>query len=286
MTDFACNTVFIPACLIRYPETYGRLCSKLSTAGVHVQAIYDTANVWARDYMPVQTPTGFVKFRYVKDFEKYPHLHVNDLCWRTLLQGVTISDIALDGGNVVRHGDRILMTEQVFKDNPGVNRTVLLDNLETLLGAEIICIPVEPGDDLGHADGIVHWIDGHRVFVNDYHAAEMVEYSRRLAGILHENGIEAKKFPNVYYRRPQMSEEDFRRAYPAADDFNPGYGYYVNFLQVAGLILFPCFGVQEDACVDCRLDEVWPNIERDAVPCTRLSMEGGLLRCVTAQYQR
>jgi agmatine deiminase len=137
--------------------------------GIDVHIISGTKNVWCRDWMPVQTPGGFVKFTY-KGYgmlEKYPQLRVDEHCWGDFADAFR-SDIILDGGNVVRWGDRVLMTDIVFTHNPGYDRTLLRDTLSDLLEAEIIFLPVEPGDTLGHTDGIVRWIDQGAVLLNYY----------------------------------------------------------------------------------------------------------------------
>jgi agmatine/peptidylarginine deiminase len=285
MTDTLDNIVFVPAALVRYPETYGPMLSALSMAGITVRNVYDCRNIWLRDWMPVQVNKGFIKFTYRKDFERYPQLVVPECTWRSLFHGVRMSPIVLDGGNIVRHGSTILMTEQVFLDNPGTDRMALLDHLETLLEGEIIPLPVEPDDTLGHADGIVAFADAHTVFVNNYHDPAMKGYTANLKKILHGEGLTTVSFPNAYHRCVHLSKAEFRIRYPFADDYNPGYGYSINYLRIGNLALAPAFGVSEDACTECKLREHIADADVHLIPCSDLSMEGGLLRCVTAQYR-
>jgi agmatine/peptidylarginine deiminase len=284
------NTIFLSGALSeRYPFVYARLKSILSINKINVRTILGTGNIWIRDWFPVQTPSGFVKFAYKgygpDAYDKYPQLIVPEYCWRSVLHSVKVSDIILDGGNIERYGDRVIMTEIVFTHNPGIERTVLLDQLEQLLEAQIIIVPVEPGDDLGHTDGAVRWIDYKTVFVNQYHGAEeaMQSYSDSLRGILEDEGIATVPFPNNYHYRPRMTEAEFREKFPQADDWNSGWGYAINFLHIANTIIFPAFGIHKDECAACRLKTAFPEAYIDRINCADLSQEGGLVNCVTSQ---
>ena len=282
------ETIYVSSALeSRYLSVFCRLRTKLQLAGVHFRVLPST-NIWLRDWMPIEVGKHFVKFDYAKNFARYPQLKICDSCWKHLVD-VRHSPIVLDGGNVVRLNDRVLMTDIVFEHNQGVERTILLNELESLLEAEIIILPIEPGDTLGHADGIARWIDQDTVFINDYPKAAadpcMKEYSRALRKVLLHEGIEAIPFPNAYHRRPRMSEGEFRQAYPGGDEWNSGYGYSINFLQVANAIIYPVFGIPEDQCAECRLRQAFPGADLDTIGCSDLSMEGGLLNCITVNYR-
>ena len=167
------QTVYIAACLAdRHPDVYFDLKKVLGTAGVPLVEVPGTGNIWIRDYWPING----VQFAYVHDFEKYPQLK-----FPPFPDTKKWSGIILDGGNVVRSPDgrRVIMTEQTAHDNCWAcwgARDGRVGDLEKLLEAEIIWIPSEPGDTLGHADGIVHWIDDKTVFLNDYRSMRDVAF--------------------------------------------------------------------------------------------------------------
>ncbi len=47
-------------------------------------------------------------------------------------------------------------------------KRALVDELENLFFAELVIIPWDRYEMYGHADGMVRWIDGDRVLINNY----------------------------------------------------------------------------------------------------------------------
>lgn len=116
----------------------------------------------------------FVRFRYAPSYLKgYDHL-VTDFDRLAPIPEVETcrrSDIVLDGGNVGGWGGRGILTDRIFRENSQVDRPDLLGVLRELLRVdELIIIPVEPGDEVGHADGVVRFLDSGVVVINDYSA--------------------------------------------------------------------------------------------------------------------
>jgi agmatine/peptidylarginine deiminase len=284
------KTVYIAAVLRdRHPDVHLALSKALAEAGIPLVEVQGTGNIWIRDWMPIRCGDHYVKFRnHTNDTKRWPQLEVPEEAWmRPVLLGdvpIIHSDLILDGGNVVRSpdGKRVIMTKQVLRDNPGL----ILKKLGDLLEAEIVLIDPEPGDTLGHSDGICHWIDNDTVFVNDYRSmrdSAYRDYAGDLRVDLDLDWITAVPMPNAYDECRDLSEERFRTEFPDADDFNPGYGYYINFLKVENLILYPTFGIDRDErCLDALLD-AWPAAKCVGIDCSRLSMEGGLLHCITRE---
>ena len=292
MRDQDTNTVHLAHALKRYPVVLDQMGTALRSVGVKVKPIFSTGNIWTRDYMPLQVNDYFVKFAYKgygpDAYEKYPQLKVPDSCWDEI-GDVRTSDIILDGGNVVRYDDKILMTEIVYKHNPGWGQHRLRDQLSGLLQADIIFLPPEPGDDLGHTDGLCRWIDSGTVFLNDYRSMrdpKYRDYLRFVKDIFKLEGIETIPFPYAYDRCPEMTEEDFRKQFPDADDYNPGWGYFINYLQVKGAILYPTFGIEDDEMVEACLWDAVPDVKLFPIDCSQLSLEGGLCNCTTMNYVR
>jgi len=285
MRDADTNTVYLTAALKRHSAVFDTMVNELSAAGVEVKLVSGTDNVWIRDWAPLQVDDHFVKFRYQHDEKAWPQLHVPEKCWNGL-GDVLESHIRLDGGNVVRYGDRVLMTEMIYHQNPEISRVGLVDELSKLLEAEIILLPVEPDDDLGHSDGIVKWIDAKRVFANDYALTwvpELQDYGMRLREVLLAHDIVPEPFPWAYQSN-LMSEVEFRAKHPQADSFLPAIGYSINYLQVDGLILFPKFDIWRDNTAKHLLETTFPDIKVIGVPCRKLAMEGGCCNCVTMNY--
>jgi agmatine deiminase len=270
------DTVYFAACLKeRYPSIFAESVIFLKSQGVKVKLLKGTENIWCRDYMPVQVGDHFVKFRYADSNFKHrkkpdPSLYKQFDC--------IPSNIYLDGGNIMRFGYKTFITEQVMKDNPGLKVT----KLEGLLESEIILLPVEPYDDLGHSDGILNFTPEGVLLINDYRSMKKDywhRYYRKLTARLVNFCI--RHLPNAFEKTPKMTEKQFRKAFPFADDFGSGFGYYMNFLQVKDAILLPKFNIKEDEIVWKKMRECFPTNNIKQIDCSKLSLEGGLLHCVS-----
>jgi agmatine deiminase len=274
LTDLDMNLVCISDRLpARHPTLVDRLGCILADHSIPLQTIAGTRDLWCRDYMPVQSAPGeFLQYRYEPDYlcEGYEHLMTRpgDIEPIPEVETCMTLDIILDGGNVVRWGNRCIITQKVFRENPGLARGNLLGTLREALRVEdLILIPKEPYDVVGHADGVVRFLDDGLVVINDYSSVSPW-YGRRVKSILRRAGLEWIELP---YRPEEASGGDI----PSA------VGCYVNFLMVQGLVVVPGYGREEDDLA-CRVIE---NSTRGlaVVPlhCTDLARQGGVLNCVT-----
>jgi len=280
------DIVFVSSSLKdRYPILHHILETNLLAHGIEFETIL-SSNIWCRDYLPIQTKSGnYVKFRYkTEGYDIYLQLKVEDDIGD--FPNVKFSDLILDGGNCQMYRDRAIITNVVFNHNPQYDPVEIVAQLTELLEAEIIIIPPEPGDELGHADGIVKWLNQYYVLVNEYQGDEEYEdYSNRLSRILKINNLRAVCFPNFYHSKPALSEEDFRKAFPFGDAFNDGYGYAINFLKVKRLVFLPVFGIPEDVKTVETARTYFTDCSIIACDCRDISREGGLMHCITKEYK-
>ena len=292
--DERTNTLYLARSLSRYDNVFNSLIATKNN--IKINFISGTKNIWARDYMPLQVEKEkFVKFNYKGygdedsinkglSYNQYPQLVVPDSCWSFL--NPTISSIVLDGGNIIRYDCKVIITDIVFKHNPNFERENLIKELESLLDAEIIVIPAEPFDDLGHSDGICKFVDEKTIYMNDYRIMKQTmydDYMGELISIFKKHKLRPLAFPYAYNKCPRITETQFRKKYPDADDFNPGFGYYINYLQMKDKIFLPIFNIKEDEGA-IKVAEQYLDLEIIPIDCADLSMEGGLLNCVTANY--
>jgi agmatine deiminase len=283
--------VYIANSLKRYSLVYHPLITSLKDNGIKVE-ILDSANIWVRDYLPIQTKNGFIKFKYkTLGYDEWPQLKIDPDSdyWLAIFgkfKNLTYTDIILDGGNCQMNPARdvAVITDIVLKNNPEYEKEDLINKLSELLDVRVIIIPREPGDELGHADGIVKFIDEHSILLNDY-SGHYISYRNKVTKILKSNGLRIFDFPNYYHLRPKITEKEFRVKYPYGDDFNPGWGYAINYLKVARLIFAPIFNIKEDNITISMIEKCYPDCNIVAVDCSDLSMEGGLLNCVTREYK-
>lgn len=270
----------------RYPHIFCVLEGMLEVAGVNHEMLSGTRNIWARDYMPILTNSHYTKFKYkIENPNPWPQLEVNSSVWHPFCNSE--SPVVLDGGNVEQSSEVVLISEIIFKHNPGLEYLKLVAGLESAFDREVVFMPVEPGDTLGHMDGIARFIDDKKVLVNHYkmHGGSWGEYQGEISARLELNGFEVVYLPNAYDHMPKMSEQQFRVRYPDADAFNPGFGYYINFYKIGALLFMPVFNIKEDNEAYKVLRSAFPDHEIIPVNCGDLSMEGGLLNCVTWEFE-
>ena len=77
-------------------------------------------------------------------------------------------DLVLDGGNVVKCGDKIVMTDKVFVENKDKTHAEVQRKLEEAFQCEVVFIPWdEKGEPYGHSDGIIHYLGDNRVLMTN-----------------------------------------------------------------------------------------------------------------------
>jgi agmatine deiminase len=283
--------VFIAAELSkRYPHIAALIQGMLSDRDVSCKEISGTGNIWVRDYMPIRTNSHYTKFTYHCP-ERYPQMRVSPDVWHPYCEAE--SPVVLDGGNVVMNDQYVLMTDIIFRHNRQLAHDQdtmrrFISSLERTFCREAIFLPVEPGDTLGHMDGIAQFVDSRTVLVNDYSAQGSARYDEYQAAVVRQlrtYGFEICYLPNAYHLAPSLTEKQFRQRYPQADEFNPGYGYYINYYRTNGLLFMPVFNIACDDTTYRLLREYFPNDEIVPVNCSELSMEGGLCHCITWEWE-
>ena len=130
----------------------------------------------------------------------------------------------------------------------------------------MIVIPTEPGDIVGHADGVVRFVDGGSVIVNDYRNVNPT-YRRALLGVLEGEGL-------------SVTEVSYRPSRGKVRGIPPATGCYLNYLRVAGVVVCPTYGRAEDQVVMGLLgDRLGVSVQ--GLDCRKLAREGGAAHCVT-----
>ncbi len=273
VTDEETNAVYVSDLLPkRHPELAARLKSIFREVQVRFGYLQGTRDIWCRDYMPIQiNERAFLRYRYFPDYlcGEYEDL-ITDI---DAVQGIAFcanrmkrTDYVLDGGNVVHHRHVACVTDKIYRENPRVDRGVLQDSLQALLGVKLIVVPREPYDVLGHTDGMLRFVDETTVVVNDYRNVD-VSYNKRLTKALAVHGIETILMPY----KPSANGSTWTSA----------WGNYVNYLQVGHLILFPNYRIPADREAQSVLRSILPDAHLLGVDCRVLSQDGGVLNCVT-----
>jgi hypothetical protein len=271
IADWHTNLVYFSDLLpARHPDLWQGLAGVLDQAGVGHRLLAGTRDIWTRDYMPAQVAEGdFVRFRYGPSYlRRRPDLVTPDEARRAAPPGTNLrpSSINLDGGNVVASSTRVILTAQVYWENPEYDRPALRQALARVFQAECILVCGDPDDVFGHADGVVQFLDEGRVVVNDYRAVHP-DYGERLEAALRRHGLAVERLPYD----PTDEEHD---GIPSAK------GCYINYLRVGRLVVVPAFDMRQDDLACRTLERLLPGARIVPLRCEGLAREGGVLNCV------
>lgn len=255
----------------RFPGTAAALTQGLLASGATVGQLPGTRDIWARDYMPVPTPAGhLVQFRYTPDYLRPKRWH------RTITDGAIVaqqlglpcqaSSLIVDGGNIVRHASRVVMTDKVVRENPTVPPAQLLSMLaQTLAADRLDLIPAHPHDFTGHADGMLHLLDEHTALVNDFRRYEPF-FWRHQCQALRRAGLDYIPLPYNPYSN---------------SNYTSAVGVYSNFLRIGTTLLVPVYQQAEDDTVLHCLERLYPHHSLIPIDGRELAQQGGVFHCVT-----
>ena len=274
ITDNLTNELFLAITLKkpRYATFLANFEKILSENNFQVSFLQSTKDIWARDYMPIQlNPDSFIQFKYDPDylkFKSYRHLLSNqdDICSKLNLH-INKSDLVVDGGNVVKGSTKVIMCDKVFHENPNVPEKTLIETLQTLLKVQqLIFVPWDKKFDyIGHADGMVRFIDDKNVLINAYDQAnEKSDHPHRLRLALHNAGLKYHEIPYNPYSNAKNEDAT---------------GIYLNYLQMNDIVFVPTFGLPEDSEAIKRLEQFFPKVI--SVESTTIAKEGGVLNCIS-----
>lgn len=250
---------------------------------LHVEhhELTNTKDYWCRDYMPVMISDDgtYARYKYNPDYlRENEKLHgyitpQQDACSELNLFMPTDMDIIFDGGNYVRCGDKVIMTDKIFSENPDKPvHELLLQLKDSLKCTDIILLPRDMKDPCGHADGMVANLGDGRILLNGCWKKNDMPFHKRLRKILDAH-FEVEELP--------------------AWDGDIDSWCYLNYLQVPGGILLPClsekFDSQDDIAALRHFERLFPGLKIIPIyaePLVRVKGNdgGGALHCVTWEY--
>jgi len=171
-----------------YPKVAENLLYALYKEGVESEYLpYSKSkkHVWARDYMSIQLEEDlFLKYVYNPDYLKSapeyipPYLSMI----RNLKLKTKLTMFVIDGGNVVKFHDCVLITDKVLVENCVQNELTFRRAMEDLFECDVIFIPWDRYEMFGHADGMVRAIGHRHVLLNNY-----IDYDKNLRMDIQEN---------------------------------------------------------------------------------------------------
>ena len=272
ITDNQTNFLYLADTLpTKYSNFYTRFEKILRVCNIEFALLPSTKDIWAVDYMPIQTELNkFVRFTYNPSYlqtKKYLKTisDVDEICKAIGIETFR-TDMIIDGGNVTRCTNKVIMTDRVFKDNPTYERKQLIKELHELLQVDkIYFIPEQPGDFTGHSDGMVRFVDEHTIIINDY-KREKEWFYRAFEIAIHNTGLDCITIPyNVYDNKSN----------------NHANGDYINYLQMENTLIIPTFGIKEDDLAVRQLEKIFVGQTIATVESNEIAYDGGILNCIT-----
>jgi agmatine deiminase len=275
ITDAQTNFVYFSGLLKeKHPKFCEELTKILKRHGYEPNYLQNTNDIWCRDYMPVQVSENkFIEYRYDPDYlldrkwrrrKTYP-----DLVCETLDFDTIKSDLILDGGNIIKWIDKVVLTDKIIPENsPKYLKAALIDKLRELFEVdEIILIPWYPKDIFGHADGMIRFIDDERVLVDGYYQRSKPDFWKKFKAVLTKH---------------KLTPEELSFNVRAQSSKNWGY---INFLQMKDLLLIPKFGVDEDEQALEQFKAFFPehaeNGKIEQIDASEIIKGGGVLNCIS-----
>jgi agmatine/peptidylarginine deiminase len=249
-----------------YVDATGHLLGTLHNHKISWNFLPLTASpfhIWTRDYMPVQVSKDkLVRFNYSPDYLKDNPEYKPDTYAILSALGLQVmdSDIIIDGGNVISCGNKVIMTDKIFRENPHYNHNTLIDTLGQLLEAEIVLIPEDYYDEYGHADGMVRYVGEGHVILNNYCDFDKAMRKKLLDAL-----------------RPHF---DITELHYGA--YNDKSWAYINFLHVGHQIFIPMMDDKFGEMAFRQIDDAFPQCKCHPIyHCESIVREGGALNCST-----
>ena len=296
ITDNQTNTVYFSSLLPeKCPVLNAHIVDALRTRDIPFTYLKGTKDIWCRDFMPIQIEKDrFVFYRYTPDYlqdktgltlQTNPELvfqqESNELL-RMLLMSMgeeirfdglhpySIShpvfhrfelELVMDGGNVVKCGDKVVMTDKVFVENKDKTPQEVQRQIEEAFQCEVVFLPWDRNEEYGHCDGIIHCLGDNRVLMTNY-----ADFNK---GIADKYLRILEKYFDVTILKYNVKRKHMRS------------WSYINFLQIGTLVLVPQLGIPEDDQALGQISIALPNCEIVGIPALEAVRRGGALNCLS-----
>ncbi len=267
--DYRTNKVYLAEGIKGYPKVAERLLMALCDEEIDTDYLplsKSKKHVWARDYMPIQLEKDcFLQYIYNPDYLKGSQDYIPrylSIC-RSMKLNKKRAMYVIDGGNVVKFEDCVLMTDKVLVENKAHDADSFRWDLERAFDCSVHFIPWDRYEMFGHADGMVRAIGDHHVLLNNYIDFDK-DLRKRLKECLMSKGFSVEE---LHYDMPRPSKYSWA---------------YLNFLQTKNCIFVPGLDLDEDGKAVEQIREYYPYHKVILVPgCQELVRDGGALNCVT-----
>jgi agmatine deiminase len=279
ITDFVTNGIYFSELLKtdkRFSATYQKIYKTLNSFGIEPKLLPKTKDIWARDYMPIQiSKDKFIEYRYDPDYlqgnseeidSRELKTHPDIVCDAIGLKTIK-TDIIIDGGNVVKSENAIILTNKVVWENERrYSEKQLIKKLHDLFEVDkVVLIPWDEECKYGHADGMLRFVNNEKVLISGFYEKADDKLKRGILDSLDEAKID----------RDWLSVSDKE----VEDNIA-----YINFLQTKDLILVPALNRTEED--DNAVEEISKHFPKYAdrienVDMREIARYDGALNCIT-----
>jgi agmatine/peptidylarginine deiminase len=263
ITDELTNTVYFSKYLTDY-KCYQLLCDEMTARGINHFLLQETKDIWARDFMPIQlSENRYMGYKYNPDYLKNASQYITNYanCMPFHPTEWTTTELRIDGGNVIKCANCVIMTDKVLKENPERSHLQILKDLEEVFQTEVVLIPWDTDEPYGHADGMVRYLGGNRVLINNYRDISET-FCKSLRGFL-EPRFEVEE---ITFGKDNQSERTWA---------------YLNYLRVGNVVFLPQLGLKTDALACRQIQNLLPEAEIVPIEVATLPQKGGALNCVS-----
>lgn len=291
ITDDHTNSVYFSSLLPeKCPVLNAHIVDALRKRDIPFTYLKGTKDIWCRDYMPIQIEKNrFVFYRYTPDYlqdktgltlQTNPELVFQEesnelprllpMSVEEEMRPISIShpvfhrfelELVMDGGNVVKCGNKVVMTDKVFVENKDKTPQEVQRQIEEAFQCEVVFLPWDRNEEYGHSDGIIHCLGDNRVLMTNYADFDKCIVDKYLR-------ILEKYFDvtTLKYNVKRMHKRSWS---------------YINFLQIGTLVLVPQLGIPEDEQALEQISSALPDCEIVGIPALEAVSRGGALNCLS-----
>lgn len=281
--------------IIHRPGIKDKLTKSFPSTKVKLFEYSSVQDIWIRDFAPfliidsiaykgIYNPSYFIETNRKTSFLDYEktifyYASFDDNIGKQIAEqlGFTVRNvnITIDGGNFIHNGSGIgITTNRIVSENESMSIQEINDFFKENFGIKkLIILPVEPGDETGHIDGMVRFIDSNTVIVAEYEQnyKEGHDFMNKIAELLSSEFNVVR----VLNETPKLQ---------SPDEFVSAYGNYINFLQVGNTIFLPQYGITNKDKAAIKILEKYFKVVPVKKGIDKLSKLGGVLNCITWNY--
>lgn len=279
IADWQTNKVYFSSKLkTKFPEIFVQIKKELETLGQKPHLLPKTNDIWLRDFMPIQiSDNRFLEYRYDPDYlqgnseepetreiKSYPDIICNEINLPTIK-----SDLVLDGGNIVKSENSVILTKKIFWENKRLySEKELVKKIRKSFEVDkVVLIPWDEYCKFGHSDGMVRFINNDTVLISGFYEQVDSKFRKDLLKPLKQAKL------NCEWLRCSKKETESNIA-------------YINFLQTKDMILIPSLNrIKQDEEVFEKISNFFPDYSKNKkirkIDMRKIVREYGALNCIT-----